>query len=322
MRFARRSHAAAALDRSGAASCPHPSLRAPALSARRRRRRGPAAGEHTSFQVRSRAAPFRAALARSARVILDDELLANLGLVQILPHRGGLNASSERGTISVEPRRDWALLGRLTGDEYVSQARENRVRKIPALHKASDVTLKLGRTPEITYHTAHEAEDWCVTLLDTGQETQTGGRLKRALPYINSDTFLFTYGDGLTNSDINASIEFHQQHGRIATVTAVKPSGRFGELAMDGQTITAFHEKPEKEAGFISGGFFVLEKRISAYIDADSTSLEKKPLERLAQERQIKAFCHEGFWQCMDTFREQEMLNKMWQSGDAPWKIW
>ena len=186
----------------------------------------------------------------------------------------------------------------------------------------SDVTLKLGRTPQITYHNEHAEEDWSVTLLDTGQETQTGGRLKRALKHVDTDTFLFTYGDGVTNSNINESIEFHRQHGAIATVTAVKPSGRFGELAMDGQTITAFHEKPEKEAGFISGGFMVFNKRIGEYLEDDRTVLEQRPLERLTAERQIKAYCHDGFWQCMDTFREQELLNKMWNADKAPWKIW
>ncbi|HEX7859192.1 MAG TPA: glucose-1-phosphate cytidylyltransferase [Verrucomicrobiae bacterium] len=186
----------------------------------------------------------------------------------------------------------------------------------------SDVTLKLGRTPEIKYHNTHEEEDWCVTLLDTGQETQTGGRLKRALRHVEEGTFLFTYGDGVINSDINASIDFHMKHGGIATLTAVKPSGRFGELGIDGQTITSFHEKPEQEAGFISGGYFVLNKKIGDYIENDSTVLERKPLEKLAAERQLKAFTHDGFWQCMDTFREQELLNKMWQSGNAPWKVW
>jgi glucose-1-phosphate cytidylyltransferase len=182
--------------------------------------------------------------------------------------------------------------------------------------------LKLGRKPEITYHTEHAEEDWCVTLLDTGQETQTGGRLKRALPYIKDDTFLFTYGDGVIDSNINASIDFHKRNGGIATVTAVKPSGRFGELAMDRETIVGFHEKPEKEAGFISGGFFVMDRRIGDYIEGDRTVLELKPLEQLVQERKLKAYCHDGFWQCMDTFREQELLNKMWQADKAPWKIW
>lgn len=186
----------------------------------------------------------------------------------------------------------------------------------------SDVTLHLGRNPQIVYHQPHDEEDWTVTLLDTGQETQTGGRLQRALPFIKNDTFLFTYGDGLTDSDINKSIEFHHRHGATATVTAVKPVGRFGELAMDGQTITAFHEKPEQESAHISGGYFVLNKNISRYLDGDACILEKKPMEQLTREKQLKAYCHPGFWQCMDTYREQELLNKMWQTGQAPWKIW
>jgi len=187
----------------------------------------------------------------------------------------------------------------------------------------SDVTLRLGRTPKIIYHTEHAEEDWTVTLLDTGLETQTGGRLRRALSHVGGETFLFTYGDGLTNSDINKSIAFHQQHGALATVTAVKPTGRFGELAMDGQTITAFSEKPERESAFVSGGFFVFNKGIGQYLDeGDQCVLERKPMERLAAERQLKAFCHDGFWQCMDTYREYEMLNKMWASGKAPWKVW
>ena len=186
----------------------------------------------------------------------------------------------------------------------------------------SDVTLRLGRTPKITYHSQHEEEDWTVTLLDTGQATQTGGRLRRALPFVDAENFLLTYGDGLTNSDINESIQFHQQHGAIATITAVNPTGRFGELAMDGHTITAFHEKPEKESAFINGGFFVLNKKIGALLTGDDCVLEKQPLEQLARDGQLKAHCHRGFWQCMDTFREQELLNKLWESGQAPWKVW
>ncbi|MCL5097449.1 MAG: glucose-1-phosphate cytidylyltransferase [Candidatus Omnitrophica bacterium] len=186
----------------------------------------------------------------------------------------------------------------------------------------SDVTLRLGRTPKIVYHSQHDEEDWVVTLLDTGQNTQTGGRLRRALPFIQDDTFLFTYGDGLTNSDINQSIQFHRQHGAIATVTAVKPSGRFGELALDGQTITAFREKPEEETAYISGGFFVFNQAIGNYLESDDCILERKPLEQLALAGQLKAYCHPGFWQCMDTWREQELLNKMWNSGHAPWKVW
>ena len=186
-----------------------------------------------------------------------------------------------------------------------------------------DVTLRLGPTPETTYHGQHAEEDWTVTLLDTGLETQTGGRLRRALAFIDANTFLFTYGDGLTNSDINESVEFHRQHGAIATVTAVKPSGRFGELALDGQTITAFREKPEKESTFVSGGFFVFNQAIGQYLDGgDACVLEKGPLEKLARASQLKAYCHTGFWQCMDTYREMELLNELWRSGKAPWANW
>ncbi len=186
----------------------------------------------------------------------------------------------------------------------------------------SDVTLKLGAHPEIHYHNSHAEEDWTVTLLDTGAETQTGGRLLRALPYVKDETFLFTYGDGLTDSDINASIHFHADHGAIATITAVMPSGRFGEIAMDGATVTAFREKPEQECAFVSGGFFVLNRQIGDYLDSDACILEREPMEKLTQEGQLKAYCHSGFWQCMDTYREQQMLEKMWLAGSAPWKTW
>ena len=186
----------------------------------------------------------------------------------------------------------------------------------------SDVTLRLGRTPKIVYHTQHDEEDWTVTLVETGQHTQTGGRLLRVLSYMDTDTFLFTYGDGLTNHNINQSIEFHQQHQAVATLTAVRPSGRFGALALDGQTVTAFQEKPEQENFFVSGGYFVLNKSIGRYLEGDSCVLERKPMEQLARAGQLKAFSHQGFWQCMDTYREQELLNRMWETGQAPWKVW
>lgn len=187
----------------------------------------------------------------------------------------------------------------------------------------SDVTLRLGRVPHITYHTKHDEEDWTVTLLDTGLETQTGGRLRRALAYVADDTFLFTYGDGVTDSDLNATVAFHRAHGATATLTAVRPSGRFGELAMDGATITAFREKPEQEKAFISGGFMVLNRRIEQYLEGgDGCVFERAPLERLAREGQLKAYQHQGFWQCMDTYREQQLLEKLWQSGKAPWMTW
>ena len=191
------------------------------------------------------------------------------------------------------------------------------------LWNTSDVTLKLGRNPQIRYLSNHDEEDWTVTLLETGAETQTGGRLRRALPLIDDSDFLFTYGDGVTDSDINSSIAFHRSHGAVATVTAVRPTGRFGELAMDGQTITAFREKPEREAGYISGGFMVLNRRIESYLDtSDSCVFEKGPMERLAADGQLKAWRHDGFWQCMDTYREQQLLDREWATGKAPWKKW
>ncbi|MDP3719106.1 MAG: glucose-1-phosphate cytidylyltransferase [Acidobacteriota bacterium] len=190
------------------------------------------------------------------------------------------------------------------------------------LWSMSDVTLRLGRQPEIRYHNPPEEENWTVTLLDTGQDTQTGGRLRRALPYVDEDTFLFTYGDGVTDSDINASIRAHESQGKIATVTVVHPTGRFGELAMDGQTIVGFHEKPETEAAFISGGFFVMDKRIGGYLTGDDCVLEREPLQTLAKCGQLNAYNHAGFWQCMDTFREQQLLDRMYVNGQAPWRRW
>ena len=185
----------------------------------------------------------------------------------------------------------------------------------------SDVTLTLGRNPKIRYHNTHDEEDWTVTLLDTGDATQTGGRLKRALPFLD-DTFLMTYGDGLTDSDINASLAFHQRHGATATVTAVRPGGRFGELGLEGETIATFAEKPERNGGFISGGYFVFNKAIGSLLDGDLCILERKPFQELSKQRELKAWRHDGFWQCMDTFREQELLNKLWETGRAPWKVW
>jgi glucose-1-phosphate cytidylyltransferase len=190
------------------------------------------------------------------------------------------------------------------------------------LWSMSDVTLKLGRHPEIRYHNVPDEENWTVTLLDTGQDTQTGGRLQRALPYITDDTFLFTYGDGLTDSDINQSIRAHQEQKKVATVTVVQPTGRFGELAMDGQTIVGFHEKPEREATFISGGFFVMDKRIDGYLTGDDCSLEQESLHQLARAGQLNAHSHTGFWQCMDTYREQQILDRLYTAGQAPWRRW
>jgi len=191
------------------------------------------------------------------------------------------------------------------------------------LWNTSDVTLRLGKQPEIRYHNSHEEEDWTVTLLETGLETQTGGRLRRALAHVPDEDFLFTYGDAVADVDLNAVVRTHQTTGAVATVTAVRPAGRFGELALDGQTVTAFQEKPEQEKIYINGGFMVLNRRIREYLDPEDHSVfEKRPMERLARDRQLKAHCHDGFWQCMDTVREQQLLDRMCQSGSAPWKVW
>ena len=152
------------------------------------------------------------------------------------------------------------------------------------LWHTSDVTLKLGREPEVQYHTHHDEEDWTVTLLDTGSETQTGGRLARALPHVREENFLFTYGDGLSDCDINAAVAFHENHGAVATATAVKPAGRFGELSITEGTITAFTEKPDQEPRFVNGGYCVFNGRIGEYLTGDDCILERQPLEQLADE--------------------------------------
>jgi glucose-1-phosphate cytidylyltransferase len=187
----------------------------------------------------------------------------------------------------------------------------------------SDVSLRLGARAQIKYHNQHDEEDWNVTLVDTGQATMTGGRLKRVLKYIEEDTFMLTYGDGVANSDINASIKFHEEHKKIVTITAVQPSGRFGDIDISkNNAVTAFREKPERETGYINGGFFVMNKRIAKYLTDDACVLEQQPLNQLAAEGEIAAYLHTGFWQCMDTYREQQLLTNMWNSGKAPWKVW
>jgi glucose-1-phosphate cytidylyltransferase len=186
----------------------------------------------------------------------------------------------------------------------------------------SDVTLRLGARPQIKYHSQHDEEDWSVTLVDTGRDTMTGGRLARVLRFIEEDTFLLTYGDGLISSDINASIAFHHQHRKCATLTAVQPAGRFGDLEITAHVVSAFQEKTEKQKGFINGGFFVMNKRIATYLTGDDCVLEQEPLARLAAAGELAAFTHTGFWQCMDTYREQQLLTHLWTSGRAPWCVW
>jgi glucose-1-phosphate cytidylyltransferase len=183
----------------------------------------------------------------------------------------------------------------------------------------SDVTFDLSNNSMEVHR--RNAEPWRITLVDTGEATQTGGRLKRVAQFLDS-TFLFTYGDGVSNVDIRQSIEFHRQQGGLATVTAVQPAGRFGALDIEGQRIIRFEEKPPGDGSWINGGFFVLEPGVFDYIDGDQSVWEREPLERLARDNQLSAFRHDGFWQPMDTLRDKNKLEEMWASGKAPWKSW
>jgi len=185
----------------------------------------------------------------------------------------------------------------------------------------SDITFNM-RTNSMGVH-QKKAEPWQVTLVDTGENTMTAGRLKRVKDYINDETFCFTYGDGLSDVDIAASIESHRQSGRLATLTAVQPPGRFGALQFDqADGVNGFQEKPHGDGGWINGGFFVLEPAVFDLIPSDSTVWEQEPLQRLAAEGQLHAFKHHGFWQPMDTLRDRIQLDELWQEKRAPWKRW
>jgi len=182
----------------------------------------------------------------------------------------------------------------------------------------SDFTIRLG-TKEITRHSIiYDERDWQVTLADTGNGTLTGGRVKKIEKYIDEDTFIMTYGDGLSNVNLKALIRFHRDKGKIATVTGVRPIARFGELLVDGNLVKTFSEKRQIESGWISGGFFVFERRIFDYLD-EECMLEKKPLEKLAQENQLAVYKHYDYWRCMDTYRDLEALNQEWASGRPGW---
>jgi glucose-1-phosphate cytidylyltransferase len=165
-------------------------------------------------------------------------------------------------------------------------------------------------------------EDWRVRLVETGAETQTGGRIKRLAPHLQDGAFMVTYGDGVCDVDLQAVLRFHRSHGRLATVTAVRPPARFGGLVFDGDLAVSFTEKPQIGEGWINGGFFVFEPAVLDYIGGDGSSLEAEALSRLAADRQLVAYRHDGFWQCMDTLREKHLLESLWQSGKRPWKTW
>jgi len=184
-----------------------------------------------------------------------------------------------------------------------------------------DITFDV-RTQGMEIH-QNAAEPWRVTLVETGLNTMTGGRIKRIKTYVNNQPFMMTYGDGVSNVDIGALVDYHHSHGKIATVTAVQPSGRFGALQInDDHSVHSFQEKPDGDGGWINGGFFVLEPEIFNYLEDDQTIFEREPLEKLAGEGNLRAYKHSGFWQPMDTLRDKTHLEELWTSGSAPWKVW
>ncbi len=184
---------------------------------------------------------------------------------------------------------------------------------------SGDLTVNLA-TGRVEAQTT-QREDWIIYLVDTGGSTNTGGRVKRLARHL-TDTFLLTYGDGVSNIDLAALVDFHKSHGKLCTLSAVRPPTRFGHLDIVGDQITEFSEKPQLGEGWINGGFFVMEPGVLDYIDGDSVNLAHAPLENLAKDGQLMAFKHEGFWQCMDTLRDKEHLESMWNSGSAEWKVW
>lgn len=177
------------------------------------------------------------------------------------------------------------------------------------------------QTQEIEYQNSNEL-DWTVELIETGLKTMTGGRIKRLRPFLGDDTFMLTWGDGVSNVDLHKLLEFHRSHGKLATVTAVRPPARYGYMEFDGDRVVQFAEKPQAKEGWINGAFFVLEPGVFDYIDGDEQMFEQEPMERLAQNNQLMAYKHHSFWQCMDTLREKHLLESLWNSGEAPWKMW
>jgi glucose-1-phosphate cytidylyltransferase len=187
-------------------------------------------------------------------------------------------------------------------------------------YRARNITVELS-SGDLTTHSG-ESEDWIVHLLDTGPDTQTGGRVKRVAEFIGDEPFMLTYGDGVANINLPALLEFHKTQGKLVTLTAVRPAARFGQMVIEGGRVVEFKEKPQIGEGWINGGFFVLQPGIVDYIVGDQTSWEFDSLEALASENQVAAYRHENFWQCMDTVRDVHLLEKHWSEGKAPWKIW
>ena len=186
--------------------------------------------------------------------------------------------------------------------------------------RQNDLRVDLSTGDVQTSNSSHR--DWLVNLIDTGADSLTGGRLWRLRDHITDDTFMLTYGDGVADVNIDDLLSFHRNHGKVCTVTAVRPSARFGGMSFDGDRVSDFKEKPQTGEGWINGGFFVFNREIFDYLDGDSCILEREPLERLCEQNQLMAFRHEGFWQCMDTVRDRNLLEEMWEQKSAPWKIW
>lgn len=202
---------------------------------------------------------------------------------------------------------------------YRGDSIKNYFINYPILNSDVTVHIKEGRVE----FSNSLVEDWIVRLMDTGEKSMTGGRLHRLEPMLRpAGTFMLTYGDGVADIDIRALVAFHRRHGKLATVTAVRPPARFGTMAFDGEQVVNFQEKPQTGEGWINGGFFVFEPAVFAYLHGDETVLEKEPLERLAADGQLMSYKHEGFWHPMDTIRDRDFLNEQWRSGRAPWKIW
>lgn len=183
----------------------------------------------------------------------------------------------------------------------------------------SDITFDFSGENRMIVHNRH-AENWKVTVVDTGLDTMTGGRLKRVRDNLNNETFFMTYGDGVSDVDISATLEYHRMHGKLATITAIRPGGRFGYINLDGDHVLSFHEKSPHDTGWINAGFMVLEPKVLDYVKDDTVTFERGPMEQIAADGQMMCYKHTGFWQCMDTLRDKEKLDALWASGNAPWK--
>lgn len=201
---------------------------------------------------------------------------------------------------------------------YKSEVIKEYFHNFDIYHSDLQIDMRNGKIKHIN----KKSPNWIVDLIDTGASTMTGGRIKRLKSFVGNETFMMTYGDGVADVDVSKIVEFHKAHGKLATITAVRPPARFGGLEFDGDQIISFREKPQVGEGWINGGFMVLEPEVFDYIEGDETVFEASPLENLSKDGQLMAYKHEGFWQPMDTLREKQLIENLWKSGNAPWKVW